>query len=95
MSEIKHKINLYTKVARKYITDLTNKIEDWSSANNLMLNTDKSKAMNVMTYQRRTAYDLHCNNPIYSINHQEICYKAAVKLLGVIFNQNLTWRNQF
>ena len=72
-------------------TELDN-IAKWSKATNLVFNGDKTKSVLFATRQMNRARQLDAPNLYKIINEgKEIERVSSFKLLGVTFNQDLTW----
>ena len=72
-------------------TELDN-ITKWSKATNLVFNGDKTKSVLFATWQMNRARQLDAPNLYKIINEgKEIERVSSFKLLGVTFNQDLTW----
>ena len=76
-------------------TDLTT-LHQWSTSNNLVFNKTKTKSMLFATSAMMKRHDLE-NESVYSIsiNGQKLERIKTSKILGVHFNQNLTWEDHF
>ena len=70
--------------------DLVN-VSEWLTANKLTLNTSKTEFMLIGSRQR---LGLLPNSPAFVINDAPIKQVSSIKALGVVIDQNLTWKDQ-
>ena len=64
-------------------------LSKWCIANGMVINTAKTKLMLITTHQRRTI--LNTNDLILSFNNENLNTVDKDKILGVIFDNNLSW----
>ncbi len=64
-----------------------NKVNDWLQHNKLSLNADKTKCMTFHTCQKKIQY------VSYSMNSKQIENVSQFKFLGLILDEQLSWRN--
>ena len=64
-------------------------LSEWCKLNGMLLNTDKTKAMLIITSQKR----LHLNNDILHLTYNNDVLNSVEneKVLGVHIDYNLTW----
>ena len=67
------------------------KINTWFKTNKLSLNANKTKY--VFFHKARKKKNLPITFPILKINDTEIKREQSIKFLGVMIDENLTWRN--
>ena len=67
-----------------------NHLNDWSCANKLSLNTDKTKY--VLFHKTKSKDNLPLVLPDLFINDVKIKRENSLKFLGVMSNKNLTWK---
>ena len=73
--------------------DEMNEIYNWSSSNNLQLNIAKTKLMLFSTKQMSRIHNLHDVGIKISSNNKNIERVNTIKILGVNFNEHLTWQD--
>ena len=66
----------------------------WSQQNNLILNCDKLQSILFSLSRFSSKHNLEDSSLLIRCSRQSIQQKANVKLLGVIFDQHLTWIDQ-
>ena len=69
------------------LNDELNKVVDWLSANKLSLNVKKTHCIIFRSYKKK----IDCNLKLL-INSVEIRQAESTKFLGIIIDQNLTWK---
>ena len=69
------------------ITNELNWVTIWLRENKLTLNADKTKCMIYHTWQK------HITNTTFTMNGKQIERVKSFKFLGIILDENLTWRN--
>ena len=67
-------------------------LNDWFCANKLSLNTDKTKY--VLFHKAKSKDNLPLVLPDFFINDVKIKSENSLKFLGVIIDENLTWKTQ-
>ena len=77
---------LYTLVNNELVN-----INEWFKANKLSLNTIKTKY--VLFHKPRKKDNIPLNLPVLKINETVIKRSSSLKFLGVIVDENLTWKN--
>ena len=70
------------------------KLQSWSQQNNLILNCDKLQSILFSSSRLSSKHNLEDSSLLIRCSGQSIQQKANVKLLGVIFDQHLTWIDQ-
>ena len=70
------------------------KLLSWSQQNNLIFNCDKLQSILFSLSRLSSKHNLEDNSLLIRCSGQSIQQKANVKLLGVIFDQHLTWTDQ-
>jgi len=74
---------LFKNSDNSYIHDEHAGLLNWSNKNNLILHLDKSKSLTIS----------HCNNTdVNSVSLNKVQEVDSVKLLGVIFSSNCSWK---
>ena len=74
---------LFKNSDNSYIHDEHAGLLNWSNKNNLILHPDKSKSLTIS----------HCNNTdVNSVSLNKVQEVDSVKLLGVIFSSNCSWK---
>lgn len=76
--------NLITKA-----NHLLNKLDEWSTANSLTINTTKTKAVLFRPRQQLTRYEFNLK-----LGSTVIEVVPVVKSLGVLFEEHMSWTNQ-
>ena len=68
-------------------------LQKWCRQNGMVLNTDKTKVMLIMSRQKRTVF----GNTTLSLQYNDIdiCMTSCDKILGIHVDNNLTWQNHF
>ena len=84
--------NLFTsgknlKILYNTLNDELKKVVDWLSANKLSLNVKKTHCIIFRSYKKK----IDCNSKLL-INSVEIRQAESTKFLGIIIDQNLTWK---
>ena len=69
-----------------------NYLNDWFCANNLCLNTDKTKY--ILFHEEKYKDNLPLVLPDLLLNDIKFKRENSLKLLGVMINENLTWKTQ-
>ena len=67
------------------------KINMWFQANKLSLNANKTKY--IFFHKPRMKNNIPLNLPILKINDTEITREQSMKFLGVVVDENLSWKN--
>ena len=75
------------KILYNTLNDELKKVVDWLSANKLSLNVKKTHCIIFMSYKKK----IDCNSKLL-INSVEIRQAESTKFLGIIIDQNLTWK---
>ena len=70
------------------------KLLSWSQQNNLIFNSDKLESILFSSSRLSSKHNLEDSSLLVRCSRQSIQQKANVKLLGVIFDQHLTWIDQ-
>ena len=70
------------------------KLLSWSQQNNLIFNCDKLQSILFSSSRLSSKHNLEDSSLLIRCSRQSIQQKANVKLLGVIFDQHLTWIDQ-
>ena len=70
------------------------KLLSWSQQNNLIFNCDKLQSILFSSSRLSSKHNLEDSSLLIRCSRQSIQQKANVKLLGVIFDQHLTWTDQ-
>ena len=70
------------------------KLQSWSQQNNLIFNCDKLQSILFSSSRLISKHNLEDSSLLIRGSGQSIQQKANVKLLGVLFNQHLTWIDQ-
>ena len=70
------------------------KLLSWSQQNNLIFNCDKLQSILFSSSRFSSKHNLEDSSLLIRCSRQSIQQKANVKLLGVIFDQHLTWIDQ-
>ena len=70
------------------------KLLSWSQQNNLIFNCDKLQSILFSSSRLSSKHNLEDSSVLIRCSGQSIQQKANVKLLGVIFDQHLTWIDQ-
>jgi hypothetical protein len=73
-------------VLKANIVKVMKRLENWFSTNNLIINTEKTKAI---LFQRRGSSLIH--RPILYLNNKEITYSSNLTFLGIYITENLSW----
>ncbi len=79
-----------TEVKNKINTDLEN-VHKWLTANKLTLNQEKTECMSIGSRQRLQQY---LSNPQIVIGNHVIQQVSSKKVLGVITDEQLKWKEQ-
>ena len=81
------------KISKHYLTlsNELNKLNEWFKTNKLSLNVDKMKYTFFHKLKQRDIIPLKLPNLI--LNNSSIKRENAIKFLGVIIDENLTWKN--
>ena len=75
------------KILFNTLNDELKKVVDWLSANKLSLNVKKTHCIIFRLYKKK----IDCNLKLL-INSVEIRQVESTKFLGIIIDQNLTWK---
>ena len=67
------------------------KINDWLKANKLSLNADKTKY--TFFHKLSISDNIPLKLPILKVNDSPIKREKAIRFLGIIIDENLTWKN--
>ena len=67
------------------------KINDWLKANKQSLNADKTKY--TFFHKLSISDNIPLKLPILKVNDSPIKRENAIKFLGIIIDENLTWKN--
>ena len=67
------------------------KISIWFQTNKLSLNANKTKY--IFFHKRRDSDDIPLKLPVLKIDEIEIKREQSLKFLGVLIDENLTWKN--
>ena len=70
------------------------KLLSWSQQNSLIFNCDKLQSILFSSSRLSSKHNLEDSSVLIRCSGQSIQQKANVKLLGVIFDQHLTWIDQ-
>ena len=70
------------------------KPQSWSQQNNLIFNCDKLQSILFSSSRLSSKYNLEDSSLLIRCSGKSIQQKTNVKLLGVIFDQHLTWIDQ-
>ena len=68
-------------------------VTQWFSANKLSINQKKKKTKYVLFHKVPMCDSLPLQLPTMTFNNIEINIKIQIKFLGVIIDENLTWKN--
>ena len=68
-------------------------VTEWFLANKLSLNAKKKKTKYVLFHKVTMCDSLPLQLPAMTLNNIEIKRENSVKFLGVIIDENLTWKN--
>ena len=77
------------------VSNITEDIENmqiWSQASNLVFNEKKTKSMYFCTRRLQQAHDLKDNQFVIKLNKGTLQQTNEMKILGVIFDNHLTWK---
>ena len=75
------------KILYNILKDELNKVFHWPSVNKLSLNVKKTHCIIFRSYKKK----IDCNLKLF-INSVKIRQAESTKLLGIIIDQNLTWK---
>ena len=77
----------------KQLQSSLDNLKMWCKENGMVLNTEKTKVMLIMSRQRRTIFGT-CDLCLH-YNDIDICMTSCDKILGLHVDNNLTWNNHF
>ena len=89
-STIHTSARMVEELNNKLTEDMTN-VQAWCTNNNLVLNDGKTKAMMITTYQRAAILNSKLR---VEFNGVQLKNTYNEKLLGVVMNEHLSWKQQ-
>ena len=79
--------------AKQNLEKSLSSLNDWSSRINLVLNETKTKVMLFSTKQMARYHELDQEDCVYMTVNGKSIEQVTLKLLGILFQQNLMWNN--
>ena len=77
----------------RHLQSSLDSLQKWCRQNGMVLNTEKTKVMLIMSRQKRTIF----GNTTLNLQHNDIdiCMTSCDKILGIHVDHNLNWHNHF